>query len=153
MKYLFLFFLSLVSSASWAQEPSRRELVKLALERLSPEEEQVKVTPNFMIAQGWSNLFDRQNLDRDNYKHRLQWRDLFPIIEDRVHHIRGSRVFYGLIKKHYRYDIHQSSRTNNLTVNLKDSKPKAAGGGSKSRKEEQAKQLADKMVGETVNST
>jgi hypothetical protein len=35
----------------------------------------------------------------------------------------------------------------NLTVNLKDSKPKAAGApAGKSRKEEQAKQLAEKMV-------
>ena len=36
----------------------------------------------------------------------------------------------------------------NLTVNLKDSKPKTAtgGGATKSRKEEQAKQLAEKMV-------
>jgi hypothetical protein len=34
----------------------------------------------------------------------------------------------------------------NLTVNLKDSKPKAAGAPGKSRKEEQAKQLAEKMV-------
>ena len=36
----------------------------------------------------------------------------------------------------------------NMTVNLKDSKPKSvsAGGASRSRKEEQAKQLADKMV-------
>jgi glutaminyl-tRNA synthetase len=35
----------------------------------------------------------------------------------------------------------------NLTVNLKDSKPKTAGGATRSRKDEQAKQLADKMVG------
>lgn len=36
----------------------------------------------------------------------------------------------------------------NLTVNLKDSKPKVAGGGgaTRSRKDEQAKQLADKLV-------
>jgi len=34
----------------------------------------------------------------------------------------------------------------NLTVPLKDSKPKEAGAPSKSRKEEQAKQLADKMA-------
>ena len=34
----------------------------------------------------------------------------------------------------------------NLTVTLKDSKPKAVGAPSKSRKDEQAKALADKMV-------
>jgi hypothetical protein len=37
--------------------------------------------------------------------------------------------------------------TFNLTVLLKDSKPKAAGAPSRSRKEEQAAQLAEKMVG------
>jgi glutaminyl-tRNA synthetase len=41
-----------------------------------------------------------------------------------------------------------SSLVLNLTVNLKDSKPKVAGGSGagRSRKEEQAKQLADKLV-------
>lgn len=37
--------------------------------------------------------------------------------------------------------------TFNLTVLLKDSKPKAAGAPNRSRKEEQAAQLAEKMVG------
>lgn len=36
--------------------------------------------------------------------------------------------------------------TFNLTVLLKDSKPKAAGAPNRSRKEEQAAQLAEKMV-------
>lgn len=39
-----------------------------------------------------------------------------------------------------------SSFVFNLTVTLKDSKPKIAGAPSKSRKEEQAKALADKAV-------
>jgi hypothetical protein len=34
----------------------------------------------------------------------------------------------------------------NMTVSLRDSRPKAAGAPSKSRKEEQAKQLAEKQV-------
>lgn len=34
----------------------------------------------------------------------------------------------------------------NMTVSLKDSRPKAAGAPTRSRKEEQAKQLAEKQV-------
>ena len=40
----------------------------------------------------------------------------------------------------------QQRMTFNLTVLLKDSKPKATGAPSRSRKEEQAAQLAEKMV-------
>ncbi len=36
----------------------------------------------------------------------------------------------------------------NMTVSLKDSRPKAVGAPNKSRKEEQAKQLAEKQVSE-----
>ena len=39
----------------------------------------------------------------------------------------------------------------NLTVSLKDSKPKEANAPSKSRKEEQAKQLAEKMAKMNLN--
>lgn len=119
MKYLLLCSLYLVAATSWSQEQSRRELVQMALQRLSPDVKKTELSPQFEILRGWNNLFDQQNLEADYDKHRIPWRELFPIIEDKVHHIKGSRLYYGLFKKDYRYDIYQNARSNSLVVNLK----------------------------------
>ena len=69
----------------------------------------------------------------------LNWK---PVPEK---HFQFERLGFFVIDK----DSFDSRIVVNMTVNLKDSKPKvagAAGGAGKSRKEEQAKALADKMV-------
>lgn len=48
-------------------------------------------------------------------------------------------------------DFNTNQLVFNLTVNLKDSKPKVAGAPNKSRKEEQDKQLAEKMARMNIN--
>jgi glutaminyl-tRNA synthetase len=59
-------------------------------------------------------------------------------------HFQFERVGFFVVDKDTRGD---DALVFNLTVNLKDSKPKAAGAGpGKSRKEEQARQLAEKLA-------
>ena len=71
------------------------------------------------IVEEWNKVFDEQHLKRDKFKHRMDWRTLFPITESKIHEIKGKRVFYNLVTKKYNYRIIQDADSNTLTVNVK----------------------------------
>lgn len=119
MKTLLLAAL-LVSSSSFAQEYSKKELIKMSLERLFPDGQNKNKDADMTdIVAKWNELFDAQHLKRDRNKHRIDWRKLFPIKQNRVHEIEGKRIFYSVIPKKYRYDIIEDARSNKLIVNIR----------------------------------
>lgn len=90
----------------FAQNYSKKELVKMSLNRLFPNGAiQIVKADMSDIIKEWNLLFDAQNLKRDLLKERSDWRKVFPIRRDRVHRIEGKRIFYGAIPKKYNYTI------------------------------------------------
>lgn len=71
----------------------------------------------------------------------MDWK---PVAES---HFQLERIGFFVVDR----DSTSSKLVLNLTVNLKDSKPKPTGAPTKSRKEEQAKQLAEKMARMNIN--
>jgi hypothetical protein len=110
----------MVSSSSFAQTLSKKELIRMSVERLFPDgQNKVKDADMSDIIAEWNKVFDEQNLKRDFNKDRIDWLKLFPLKQNRVHHVEGRRRYYGLIPKKYRYDIIEDAESNTLTVNVK----------------------------------
>ncbi len=115
MKILILLSL-LLNISLFAQEEhehSKRELVRLSLAKLDAKEELGEVVDK------WNALFDEQNLRRDRYKERNNWKESFPILQSYTQRIEGKRVYYNLFKKRYHYTIHSDAENNELVVELK----------------------------------
>jgi hypothetical protein len=112
MKILILLslLLNIPLLAQEEHEHSKRELVRLSLAKLDAKEELGDVVDK------WNALFDEQNLRRDRFKERHNWREAFPILQSSTQRIEGKRVFYNLFKKRYNYTIHSDADQNELVV-------------------------------------
>lgn len=107
-------------TGAYAQTLSKKELVKLSLERRFPDGERYDSLAKMGdIVAEWNKVFDEQNLKRDKNKHRIDWKSLYPITEVKIHEISGKRVFYNLAVKKYNYRIIQDPLSNTLIVNVK----------------------------------
>lgn len=110
----------LLSSFSFAQEYSKKELVRMSLERLFPDgQNRDKNADMSDIEAGWNDIFNAQNLKRDKNKNRVDWRSAFPIKKQRIHAVEGKRIFYSVFPKKYRYDVIEDAKTNQLIVNVR----------------------------------
>lgn len=119
MKTLILVAL-VVSTSSFAQTLTKKELIQMSLERLFPDgQNKVKNADMSDIVAEWNKVFDEQNLRRDHNKERIDWQKVFPVKENRVHKIEGKRTYYSLIPKKYRYDIIEDAKANQLVVNVR----------------------------------
>lgn len=118
MKTILFIGLTLLLQNAHAQLLKKNELVRKTLAESFVDH--VKVRPlSEELLQAWNDKFDYQNLRRDNFKERIDYTSIFPIQETKVHHINGSRVYYGLAKKKYRYRITQDKDRNELIANIK----------------------------------
>lgn len=109
----------LLSASGFAQDETKKELIKLSIDTIYPNGRLDILADKAPIIQKWNALFDEQNLARDLNKHRIDWKSLFPIKEDKIHKIKGERRYYGLVKKKYHYDIIQDAKSNQMTVHVK----------------------------------
>ena len=120
MKNFIFASLLLTMTSAYAQTLSKKELVKLSLERRFPDGENYDAFAKMDdVIEEWNKVFDAQHLNRDRNQHRIDWRSLFPISEVKIHEIKGKRVFYNLAVKKYNYRIIQDPLSNSLIVNVK----------------------------------
>ncbi len=112
-----LFATSLVADAP---KLSRKELVAQEI-NLTYLDENTPAHDDLLkkVEKNWNAFFDEKNLKDDENKHRTDWKSYFPITQDRTHEITGSRTYYGMVKKDYRYTIKESADENKLIVELK----------------------------------
>lgn len=120
--YLILLCLSF-SFVSLAQNYTKKELLKMTVDKLFPMTPEGRIHFRFAdmreIYAEWNKIFDQQNLRRDRNQHRIDWKERFPIKENKNHLIKGTRIYYGLVPKKYRYEIHEDAKTNTLTAFVK----------------------------------
>lgn len=120
MKNFIFASLLLSMTGAYAQTLSKKELVKLSIERRFPDGETFdKFAKMDDVIEEWNKVFDQQHLERDKNQHRIDWKKLFPITKSKIHEISGKRVFYNLAVKKYKYRIIEDALTNSLIVNVK----------------------------------
>jgi len=119
MKTFFIIGLAVLSlQNSHAQLLKKKELVKKTIaERFVDGELAYPLSEETLKA--WNDKFDAQNLKRDRFKSRIDYTSLFPIKKSQIYNIKGSRVYYGVAPKKYRYRIIADSKKNELTAHIK----------------------------------
>jgi hypothetical protein len=119
MKTIF-FLCLLVPQFLLAQSAEKKELIDRSLRVYYPEDFPAEYAESEEeVIEDWNHLFDRQNLERDDFKKRSEWRRVFPITRRKVHKIRGKRKFHHLVKKSYRYEIIEDPQSQNLVVEVR----------------------------------
>lgn len=120
MKIL-IFICLMVNALAFAQNYNRRELNRMELEHLYPQEFRTLVyaDENVDILKEWHLFFAEKNFKSDKNKTLTNWKELFPITEHKVQRVEGKRIFYGLFPKKYRYTLIQDPEKNKIIVSVK----------------------------------
>jgi hypothetical protein len=105
-------FATLMAHAGEKNPFSKRQLIRESLEKIQLKE------PLNGVIEKWNELFDHQNLRRDDIKDRNNWRSLFPIKESFTQEIEGKRTYFHLFRKNYRYGIRTDEIKNQITIEL-----------------------------------
>lgn len=114
MKILVLIFIFLSTiTVSFGRETNcpfdKKELVKMTIEKSLSDED---------IQQNWVCVFKEQNLRKDSNLTNNNFKDLFPISDDKEFKIKGSIRYYGIFPKTYNYNVKLDSRRNKIIIGL-----------------------------------
>ncbi len=103
-----------------SQNYNRSQMVRMSLENLDPEKFSFGHDYNYgEIEELWQQHYLRFNLRTNSHKSLKNWRELFPIEQDRVIPVEGRVRYYAAIPKRYQYDLILDKKEQKIKVEVR----------------------------------